>query len=68
MNYLIDVTEEELGVIARALMDMPYKTVANLFAKINQQVTEQQNPTAPEPEPEAEAPVEAEEEIEANGD
>lgn len=66
MNYLIDVTEEELGVIARALMELPYKTVANLFTKLNQQVTEQQNPPAPEPE--AEAPVEAEEEIEANGD
>ena len=66
MNYLIDVTEEELGVIARALMELPYKTVANLFTKLNQQVTEQQNPPAPEPE--AEAPVEAEEEIETNGD
>jgi len=65
MNYLIDVTEEELGVIARALMEMPYKTVATLFEKLNRQITEQQNPPAPEPE---EAPVEAEEETEGNGD
>ena len=68
MNYLIDVTQEELGVIARALMEMPYKHVAPLFEKLNQQITEQQNPPAPEPEPEPEAPAEAEEEIVANGD
>ena len=68
MNYLIDVTEEELGVIARALMELPYKTVANLFKKINRQIEEQRSPLTPEPEPEAEAPVEAEEEIETNGD
>lgn len=68
MNYLIDITEEELGVIARALMDMPYKTVANLFSKLNQQIVEQQNPPAPEPEPEPEVAVDAEEETETNGD
>lgn len=41
MEYTITVTEEELGVIARALMEMPYKTAAPLFDKLNQQIAGQ---------------------------
>ena len=45
MEYAITVTEEELGVIARALMEMPYKTVATLFDKLNQQIAGQKQAT-----------------------
>ena len=41
MDYTLTITEEELGVIARALVEMPYKTVAPLFDKLNQQVAGQ---------------------------
>jgi len=63
MNYLIDITEEELGVIASALMEKPYKSVANLFSKLNQQITEQQTATQspveePQSEPQEESPTE----------
>lgn len=54
MDYLINVNEQELGVIARALMEMPYKTVAPLFEKLNQQITEQRQATE-EPAPQEEA-------------
>ena len=59
MNYIIEITEEELGVVARALMEMPYKTVANLFTKLNQQITEQQIAAQA---PAEEAPAEPQEE------
>ena len=58
MEYTITVTEEELGVVARALMELPYKMVANLFTKLNQQVTEQQQATQA---PVEEAPAEPQE-------
>jgi len=41
MEYTFTITEEELGVIASALVEMPYKTVAPLFDKLNQQVAGQ---------------------------
>lgn len=41
MEYTLTITEEDLGVIARALVEMPYKTVAPLFDKLNQQVAGQ---------------------------
>ena len=41
MEYTLTITEEELGVITRALVEMPYKTVAPLFDKLNQQVAGQ---------------------------
>lgn len=41
MEYTLTINEEELGVIARALVEMPYKTVAPLFDKLNQQVAGQ---------------------------
>jgi len=45
MEYTISVTEEELGVVARALMEMPYKTAAPLFDKLNQQIAGQRQAT-----------------------
>lgn len=60
MEYTIVITEEELGVIARALMEMPYKTVAPLFDKLNQQITEQKfSAQAPVEQPQEESPAEA---------
>ena len=41
MEYMLTITEEELGIIASALVEMPYKTVAPLFDKLNQQVAGQ---------------------------
>ena len=54
MEYTITVTEEELGVVARALMEMPYKTAAPLFDKLNQQIAGQRQATE-EPAPQEEA-------------
>lgn len=48
MEYTIIVTEKELGVIVNALAEMPYKTVAVLFDKLNQQIADQRQ-TAEEP-------------------
>lgn len=59
MEYAITITEEELGVVARALMEMPYKTVAPLFDKLNQQITEQKFSAQA---PVEEAPTEPQEE------
>ena len=58
MEYTLTITEEELGVIARALMEMPYKTVAPLFGKLNQQVAGQRQAMQAA----QEAPVEPQEE------
>jgi hypothetical protein len=46
MEYIVTVTEQELGVIARALMERPYREVAALFGKLDAQIAEQQNPPA----------------------
>ena len=54
MEYTITVTEEELGVVAHALMERPYREVAALFGKLNQQITEQKQATE-EPAPQEEA-------------
>ena len=48
MNYRIEVTDEEMGIIARALMERPYREVAALFGKLDAQIAEQQNPPAEE--------------------
>ena len=48
MNYRIEFTEEELGVIVRALMELPYKAVAPLIGKLDAQIAAQQTPPAEE--------------------
>ena len=48
MNYRIEVTDEEMGIIARALMERPYREVAALFGKLDAQIAEQQTPPAEE--------------------
>lgn len=62
MDYLIDFSEQELGITATALMELPYKTVAPLLDKINRRILEQQQAMqaaqAPVEEAPAEAPVE----------
>lgn len=59
MEYTLTINEEELGVIARALVEMPYKTVAPLFDKLNQQVAGQRQAAQA---PVQEAPAEPQEE------
>ena len=44
MEYAVVITEEELGVVVSALMELPYKTVAPLFDKLNRQITGQRQP------------------------
>ncbi len=58
MEYIVTVTEQELGIIARALMERPYREVAALLGKLDAQITEQQNAQAEEPPAEEEAPAE----------
>jgi hypothetical protein len=41
MNFTFCVSEEEANLMAAALMELPYKTVADLVTKINQQALEQ---------------------------
>lgn len=48
MNYTIKLSDEELGIVARALMERPYREVAALFSKLDAQITEQQMPPAEE--------------------
>ncbi len=48
MNYRIEVTDEEMGIIARALMERPYREVTALFGKLDAQIAEQQTPPAEE--------------------
>lgn len=48
MNYRIEVTDEELGIIASALMELPYKAVAQLLGKLDAQISAQQTPSAEE--------------------
>ncbi len=55
--YTFTLTEQDLGVIARGLMEMPYKNAAPVIDKLNQQINEQQSPP-PEPEPEEPEPTE----------
>lgn len=41
MEFTFRMTEEEANLMATALMELPYKTVAGLVEKINQQAFEQ---------------------------
>lgn len=42
MNYMMDFTDQELGTVITAIMELPYKTAAPLMNKINQRIMEQQ--------------------------
>lgn len=61
-TFTLILTGEELNLLGAALSDRPFKEVAGLLGKINQQVVKQNNPPAP-PAPAApalpEAPAEA---------
>lgn len=41
MEYSITLTEQELGILSAALVELPFKVVAPLVAKINKQIAEQ---------------------------
>lgn len=60
MNYKIELPEEQLGMVARALMELPYKSVAPILDSINRQITEQQAPAEEAPTEPQEEPVPAE--------
>ena len=61
-TFTLILTGEELNLLGAALSDRPFKEVAGLLGKINQQVVKQNTPPAP-PAPAApalpEAPAEA---------
>lgn len=42
---ILDLDTNDLGIIATALGDRPFKEVNPLIIKINQQLTEQQKPS-----------------------
>lgn len=44
MNYSIEFTAEEMQIIGIALGNLPYRQVAQLVDKINQQVQSQSKP------------------------
>jgi hypothetical protein len=46
-NFTITLTAEELNAVGAALSDRPFKEVAGLLGKINQQVLKQNTPPAP---------------------
>lgn len=67
MDYMIDFSEQELGVTVTALMELPYKTVAPILDKVNRRIIEQQQamqavqnqtPAEPPVEPQPETPAE----------
>ena len=66
MDYLIDFSEQELGTVVAALVELPYKTVAPLLNKIDRRIVEQQQAMqaaqAPVQTPAEEAPAESQEE------
>ena len=41
-TYNIQVTNDELAIIGRALGELPFKVAANLFSNISQQVRKQE--------------------------
>ena len=43
MMYTFELTQEDLLIINRALLDAPYRHAAPLIDKINQQIAEQEN-------------------------
>lgn len=57
MNYTIELPEEQVGMVARALMELPYKVASPILESINRQITEQQ---AKAQQPEEAVPVESE--------
>ena len=45
MEYNLKVTDEDLAVMSRGLVDLPYRTVAGLIEKLSAQVQEQKHDT-----------------------
>ena len=41
MEYSITLTEQELGILSAALVELPFKVSAPLINKINRQIAEQ---------------------------
>ena len=60
MNYNIELPEEQIGLVARALMELPYKSAAPILDSINRQISEQQAAQAPAEPQEKPAPAESE--------
>jgi len=48
MKYTLELTQEQLQVIAAALQELPFKHAAPLVAEINKQVSGQNKPQAVE--------------------
>ena len=58
MEYIFTLTEQEVGIVARALMELPYKVSAPLLGKLDAQIAAQQTPPAEEASAEAEEQAE----------
>lgn len=53
-EYTIKVTEKEIDVLFEALVELPFKKVADVFFKLRQQTTETRQPVQPQPQAEGE--------------
>lgn len=58
-SFTLILTGEELNLIGAALSDRPFKEVAGLLGKVNQQVLKQNVPAPPAAPVAPEAPAEA---------
>jgi len=44
MDYTLTLTQQDIQIVINALADLPFKMVANTFASIQKQVTDQDTP------------------------
>lgn len=44
MSYKLELTEQDLQILSAGLCKLPYEIVAPLIVRINQQISEQQQP------------------------
>ncbi|OPY85123.1 MAG: hypothetical protein A4E65_00180 [Syntrophorhabdus sp. PtaU1.Bin153] len=53
-EYTFKVTAKEADILFEALVELPFKKVADVFFKLRQQVTEAIQPIEPQPQAEGE--------------
>lgn len=48
-TFTLKLTQAEMAIVLEAIGNMPINRAVNAFARIQQQISEQQQPTAPTP-------------------
>lgn len=51
-EYTFKVTAKEVDILFEALVELPFKKVADVFFKLRQQATEARQPVQPQPQAE----------------